>query len=141
MLLSEPVRRLSMQTTSHSRARRNSHRWEPMKPAPPVTRTRMASGRDDGLAPDRVVLEAESAHALRLPEVAPVEDERPPEQPPQPLEVQVLELVPLRDEGDGVGALRRRVGRIAEADAVGDEGARVVHGHGVVAPDARDRKS
>src|ERR1700752_4188014 len=35
-----PVHRLSEQTTSSPRAIRASQRWEPMKPAPPVTRVR-----------------------------------------------------------------------------------------------------
>src|SRR2546422_4928718 len=101
-----PVERLSRQTTSQPRARRDSERWDPMKPAPPVTRMRMdprrcRSGREDRLAPDRVVLEPQSAHALRLVDVSPVEDERPSHDLTQPLEVQELELVPLPDDHHG----------------------------------------
>ena len=70
-----------MHTTSQPLARRRSQRWEPMKPAPPVTstRTRRASGGDDRLPADRVVLEAEPPHPLGLPDVAPVEDDPPAE--------------------------------------------------------------
>src|SRR5712692_7672435 len=92
MLPSEPVRRLSMQTTSQPFPSRKSQRWEPMKPAPPVTRTRTraASGRQDGLASDGVVLEAEPAHALRLVEVATVEDDGAAQEAAEPLEVRYL---------------------------------------------------
>src|ERR1700731_550368 len=116
MLSVEPVRRLSMQTTSQPRARRNSHRWEPMKPAPPVTRTRIgpsSSAGQDGLAPDGVVLEAEPPHALGLIEVAGVEDQRAAQESPQTVQVQVLELVPLGEQGDPVRARGRLVGRLA----------------------------
>src|SRR3990167_9442786 len=120
MLSSEPVRRLSMQTTSQPFPRRKSQRWEPMNPAPPVTRTRTwaPSGRQDGLPSDRVVLESEAPHPLRLPEVAPVENHGTLEQAAQPLEVEVPELVPLRHQHDRVRALGRLVGRVAGRDGV-----------------------
>src|SRR2546430_4488562 len=110
MLSVVPVERLSRQTTSWPRARRDSERWDPMKPAPPVTRMRMdprrrRSGRVDRLASDRVVLEPQSAHALRLVDVAPVEDERPPHARTEPLQVEELELVPLRARPNGARAL------------------------------------
>src|SRR5688572_6293197 len=38
MFFSEPVSRLSTQTTRLPRSSRYSQRWEPRKPAPPVTR-------------------------------------------------------------------------------------------------------
>src|SRR5436305_14531148 len=38
MLASEPVSRLSTQITRWPRLRSSSHKWEPRKPAPPVTR-------------------------------------------------------------------------------------------------------
>src|SRR2546425_7583237 len=95
MFSTEPVMRLSMQTTSAPRPRRNSHRCEPMKPAPPVTRTRIESGRKDGPAADRVGLEAEPTHALGLPHVAAVEDDRPTHQGTHPFQVEGLDIVPL----------------------------------------------
>src|SRR5690349_12610403 len=101
----EPVMKLSMPITSQSCASRNSHRWDPMNPATPVTSTRIValrlvcsargSGGQDGLAADRVVLEPQAAHPLRLPDVAAVEEHRPPHDAAQPLQVQELELVPL----------------------------------------------
>src|SRR5688572_30287887 len=114
-LSGEPVMKLSMPRTSQPRASSDSHRWDPMKPAAPVTTTRIrrsgpspAAGsglnRDDGLAPDRVVFEAEPAHPFRLPDVAAVEHRRPPHHGPQPLEVEELELVPLRDQRHRVDA-------------------------------------
>src|SRR6266540_4894760 len=51
MLSSVPVTRLSMQTTSQPRASRKSQRWEPMNPAPPVTRTRTIPLSEGGYAP------------------------------------------------------------------------------------------
>src|ERR1700675_1185918 len=130
MLSSEPVRRLSMQTTSQPFARRKSQRWEPMNPAPPVTRTRTQapSGRQDGFPSDRVVLEAEAPHPLRLPEVAAVEDHGALEQAAQPLEVEVLELVPLRHQHDRVRSLVRLVGRDADGYAGRSETPGIVHG-------------
>src|SRR5713101_3522744 len=87
-----PPTRLSMQTTSQSLPRKNSHRCEPMNPAPPVTSTRIAAlRRPDGLAADRVVLEAEPPHAFGLPEVPAIEDDRAPHSRPQSLEVEELE--------------------------------------------------
>src|SRR6266511_2438920 len=137
MFSSEPVRRLSMQTTSQPFPSRKSQRWEPMKPAPPVTRTftRALSGRQDGLPSDRVILEAEATHALRLPEVAPVEDQGALELAAQPLEVEVLELVPLRHQHHRVGAVGRLVGRVAERDGGRQEPLRIVHGRRVVGAD------
>src|SRR5437762_972585 len=134
MFSSEPVRRLSMQTTSQPFPSRKSQRWEPRKPAPPVTRTftRALSGREDGLPSDRVVLEAEASHALRLPEIAPVEDHGALELAAQTLEVEVLELVPLRHQHHCVGAVGRLVGRLAEGDGGRQEPLRVVHGRRVV---------
>src|SRR6266581_2850066 len=142
MFSGEPVRRLSMQTTSQPCARRKSQRWDPMKPAPPVTRifTRAPSGRQDGLPSDRVVLEAEAPHAVRLPEVAPVEDHSALEQAPQALEVEVLELVPLRDQHHRVRAVRRFVRRVAEGHAGRQERPGVVHRRGIVGADPGPRR-
>src|SRR5438445_13341957 len=99
MLSREPVSRLSMQTTSQPLPSRKSQRWEPMKPAPPVTRTRngAASARPDGLASDGAVLEAEPAHALPPVAVAPVGDDGAAQEAAAAREVEVLERVPLRD--------------------------------------------
>src|SRR5437867_1572017 len=135
-----PVMRLSMQTTSAPRPRRNSHRCEPMKPAPPVTRTRIESGRKDGPAADRVVLEAEPTHALGLPHVAPVEDDRPTHQGTHPFQVEELELVPLGHEGKRVGAGGRLVGRVAVGDVGGQLPARIRDRHRVVGPDPRAQR-
>src|ERR1035438_6811364 len=41
MLLFEPVKKLSRQTTSAPELTRRSHRWLPKKPAPPVTTVRL----------------------------------------------------------------------------------------------------
>src|SRR2546425_3032189 len=103
--------KLWRQTTSRSCARRNRARCEPMKPAPPVIRTRIGADPPSGgrgrPAADRVVREAETAHALRLPEIAAVEDDRLAHHRAQALEVEEFELVPLGDERDSVVALVR----------------------------------
>src|SRR5574342_611548 len=137
MLSREPVSRLSMQTTSQPFPKRKSQRCEPRNPAPPVTRTRTRarSARQDGFPSDRMVLDAEPAHALRLPEVAPVEDHGTLEEAAQALEVEVLELVPLRHEHDRVRALGRLVRGVAERDGCRQESLRVVNGDGVVGAD------
>src|SRR5262245_36260367 len=105
MLSGEPVMKLSAHTTVQPCSRRNSQRCEPMKPAPPGMRTRMrgraagALGAQDGPTADGVVLEAEATHPLRFPHVPAVEDHGPAHDAAQPLEVQELELVPLRHQG------------------------------------------
>src|SRR5947209_11129730 len=145
-LSAAPVTKLSMPTTSQSRRRSASHRWDPMKPAAPVTSTRIValrsfprrggSGRQDGLAADRVVLESETAHPFGLPEVAAVEDDRPPHRFAQSLEVEELELVPLGDERQRVGATGRLVGRLAVEDGARQRPAGVRHRHRIVGADA-----
>ncbi len=89
---------------------------------------------------DRMVLEAETAHALRLPQIAPVEDGGALELPAQSLEVQVSKLVPLCHEHHGVRAVRRRIGRITEGDEGGKEAPRIVHGRRIVHAHARPRR-
>src|SRR5689334_3296799 len=114
MLSGEPVRRLSMQMTSSPSARKRSQRCDPMKPAPPVMRMRAidvvpVSARGRGGAADRQVGEAVLAHDLGLVEVPAVEDDGPPEEPLHAREVGTAELVPLRDDEQGVGVLERLV--------------------------------
>src|SRR3989441_5631473 len=132
MFSTVPVMRLSMQTTSAPRPRRNSQRCEPMKPAPPVTRTRIASGGQDGTAADRVVFEAEPAHALGLPGIASVEHDGPAHQGAHPLEVQELELVPLGHERERIGAGGGLVGGVAIGDVGRQLPARVGNRDGIV---------
>src|SRR2546425_5935552 len=135
-LSGDPVTKSSMQTTSQPLPRKNSHRCEPMNPAPPVISTRIADLRAaDGLAADRVVLEAQAPHALSLPEVPTVEDDRAPHRGPQPLQIQELELVPLRDERDPVGARRRGVRGVGVLDDRRQHLTRVRHGDRVVRAD------
>src|SRR3989304_2511704 len=133
-----PVRRLSMQTTSAPLPRRNSQRWEPMKPAPPVTKTRIErlSGENRPAA-DRVILEAQPPHAVGLVEVPAVEDHGAPHERAQALEVQELELVPLGDEREGGGLLGGLVGRGAVRDPPREEPPGVLRRHRVVRLDRR----
>jgi hypothetical protein len=60
-----------------------------------------------------VVLEAQPPHALGLPEVPSVKDHRPAEEAAQAIQVEELELVPLRDEHDGISAVGRIVWGLA----------------------------
>src|SRR5919202_4049297 len=98
-----PVTRLSAATTSQPRASRDSQRWEPTKPAPPVTSARRL------IAADPPVHEADTAHAHRVVDVAAVDENRTPHRPAQTRHVQVAELVPLGDDDHGVGAGGHRV--------------------------------
>src|SRR5215468_7082414 len=129
----EPVTKLSAPITSQPRPRRNSVRCEPMKPAAPVTRTRIrgvpALGRHDGLATDRVVLEPEPSHSFGFPQVAPVDDEGAAHHPAQPFQVEELELVPLGDEAHRVGPGGCLVRRIAEPSLPRQHRAGVGRGH------------
>src|SRR6266850_588901 len=109
-----------------------------MNPAPPVTSTLIAELRaTNRLATDRVVLEAEPPHPLCLPEVAAVEDDRPTHHAPEALEVEKLELVPLGDERDSVGARRGGVGRVGVLDQTRQNLARVGHRDRIVDADRR----
>src|SRR5262245_59066305 len=100
-LSGDPVMKLSMPTTSHPRAIMDSHRWDPMKPAAPVTRIRIAlwtsmpavgesspsSAGEDWRTSDRVVFEPEAPHPLRCPQIAAIEDHGSSHDRPQPLEI------------------------------------------------------
>src|SRR5215471_19268239 len=65
-----PVEKLSAQITSSPRLKKLSHRWEPIKPAPPVIKTL------DTASPDRVIGEPEPLQLPRIVEVAPIENHR-----------------------------------------------------------------
>src|SRR5712691_8760633 len=117
-----PVTKLSMQSTSQCLVRRKRARWEPMKPAPPVIRILIApgafrSGGKDRPTADGVILEAEPPHALRLPEISPIENGGTAHRRAQALQVEELELVPLRDERDGIGAGGCGIRRVGELHA------------------------
>src|SRR5262245_46705450 len=65
MFWSEPVSRLSMQTTRKSRSTRCSHRWEPRKPAPPVT-TAVGIGPMLPMPPGRQPRTLRGLYSLRI---------------------------------------------------------------------------
>ena len=91
-----------------------------MNPAPPVTSTRIGRGSSagqDGLAPDGVVLEAETPHALRLVEVAGVEDQRRRSRPRSRSRFRYLNSFHSVSERHPVGSRGRLVGRLAEDHA------------------------
>src|SRR5207248_11068329 len=65
---------------------------------------------------DRAVLEAGRGHGLRVVEVAAVDEDRAAHRPAQARQVELLELVPLGDQDEGVGVPGGRVGVGAELD-------------------------
>src|SRR6476659_6283622 len=64
MFDSDPVIRLSRQTTSSPRSSSRSQRCEPRKPAPPVTTTRATSGPTDALIDEPAAQEGGAIHQV-----------------------------------------------------------------------------
>src|SRR5215217_4324176 len=96
MFWSRPVARLSMATTSSPRSSRESQRWEPRNPAPPVTTTRrplLPATRL--LATEADVAEAATADRGRLEQVPGVDDDRRAHEAGHGGELEPAELVPL----------------------------------------------
>src|SRR3990172_532288 len=105
-----PVSRESKQTTSHPLARSRSDRWEPRKPAPPVTTARGTSGGDALRAPPGpVVDEALRPHLGGLEQVPPVDDDRAGEELSRASKVQQAELLPVGAHDHAVRAFHRVV--------------------------------
>src|SRR5580704_1097898 len=127
MLSGCPVTKLSNPTTAWPSARNRSARWEPRNPAAPVIRTRMGSD-----ASDRVVREAERAHLLRVVEVATVDQDRALQRLFDPPEIRVAVLVPVGDDDERVGAMRRVIVRIGVRDAIAQPPPRFVLGDRVM---------
>src|SRR4051794_15922126 len=120
MLSTEPVTRLSRTTTSSPRASNESHRCDPRKPPPPLTTTRAISELPAGrasCASDTSVLEATPAQRLAVEEVASVDDPRVAQRVGDLVEVEPLELVPLREHHEHLGAVARRVRIGGDLDA------------------------
>src|SRR6266851_7455924 len=94
----EPVMKLSRASTRIPRPSSASQRCEPMKPAPPDTTAR-------GLfAANAAVYETQVPHRGRVVDFSPVHDDRPSHQLLYPRHVELAELVPFRDEDQGVRA-------------------------------------
>src|SRR4028118_851404 len=102
-----PVRRLSMQTTRYPSEISRSHRWLPIKPAPPVTRARGAS-----LATaEAPVGQAGLAGVSRVEGIAAVYEQlRLLHEGGRAPEVEVPNLLPLRDDDRRVGVFEGLVG-------------------------------
>src|SRR5215472_3658281 len=105
---------------------------EPMKPAAPETTALVTSS----VPPDAPVDEAELAHLLRVVDIAAIDHDRPPHQALELLEVELLELIPLGHNDDGVGASRDGL-RIAAVVEVGQEGPGLLDGRRVIGADDR----
>src|SRR3989475_7016052 len=123
----EPVMKLSSDSTRVPRASRASHRCEPMNPAPPETTARSLWL----VAAYASVGEAESAHVLRVIDVAPVDDHRTAHRRLDPAEVELAELVPFGDHNQRVRAIGESI-RITAVLDVGQLDPRAFHGRRVV---------
>src|SRR5258706_3404014 len=99
----EPVMKLSSASTRRPRPSRAWHRCEPMKPAPPETTAR--SFVVWLVAADTPIRKTEIAHALRVVDVAPVNDHGPAHRGLDAAEVEAADLVPFRYHDQRVGAL------------------------------------
>src|SRR5258708_18654058 len=99
----EPVMKLSSATTRMPLPRSASHRWEPMKPAPPETIAR-------GLfASNSSIREPMAAHHGGVIDVSTLDHDRLPHRPLQWGPGEGAKLVPLGDHYDRIGAPRRLV--------------------------------
>src|SRR5256885_5387441 len=112
MFAAVPVTRLSTHTTCQPSASSRSQRWEPRKPAPPVT-----TARNLGAA-DATVDEAAFPHRLRVEDVAAVDDDGAAHQALDAIEVQLAKFVPFGHDEQGVGTGGDRVGILAILDRV-----------------------
>src|SRR3954451_24206789 len=126
MFSTDPVRRLSMATTSSPRRTSDSQMWDPRKPAPPVTTMRATSAPADG-----VVGEAPAADGGGVEQVAAVHQTAFGHHAADFLEVEPPELVPLREHEQHGRPFARRVGIGGHLEAVDALG----HGR-VIGPDA-----
>src|SRR5438552_7747725 len=126
MLSTDPVRRLSMATTSSPRRISASQMCDPTNPAPPVTTTRATSSAPS----DGVVGEAPAADSGRVEKIAGIDQAALRHQPADLLEVEPPELVPLGEHEQHRRPFAGRVGvgrHLQAVDTVGDGG--------VVSPD------
>src|SRR6516164_3180948 len=137
--------------TSSPWATRRSHRCEPKNPAPPVTRTRLAttlmalpaSGQRPQLgrrtprrAADAEIREARRGHLLRLVDVAQIDYQRARQQGFDAAQIERAELIPFSQQDQRIGALHRLVS-IPAIDQLGHKLFRLVHALWVKPPDAR----
>src|SRR5207302_4940052 len=77
------------------------------------------SGQRQRLAPaNGVVGEAETAHHRRIIEIAAVEDQRRLQDLLEAIEIRAAELLPFRNDGQGVGPFRGLVGVLAQREAL-----------------------
>src|SRR5207302_2352334 len=91
-----PGTRLSTQRTCQPSASSRSQRWEPRKPAPPVTTARRVTW--PLAAADPAIDEAVLAHHDRIVDVPPVHDHRAPHHALEAVQAKPAEFVPFGDE-------------------------------------------
>src|SRR5258708_22973893 len=92
-----PVDRSSIMRTRAPRSIRASAIWDPMKPAPPVTKAIPDSGIT-GLSSYPDIFKAHFAHVCRLVDITQVSNPRNIHQSPNALHIQSAKLVPLSHE-------------------------------------------
>src|ERR1700730_10194130 len=145
-----PVNYLSTHKTSSPWARSRSHRCEPKNPAPPVTRTRLATTLMAGLsrqgpqrrrravcrAADAQIGETGGRHLLGLVDVAQIDHQRARQGALDAAEIEPAELVPLGQQHQCRGPLHRLIGVMAAAP-IGHQLLRLAHSFGVESADAR----
>src|SRR5512145_428422 len=103
-----------MQSTSWPRLRKLSHRWEPIKPAPPVTRY-LAIAASYG-----VVGKTQFAHIVRVVNVSAVEYHRLGQQVFHSFEVGAAKFVPLGQDEQRRGAMQRIIVPVSILDPVSE---------------------
>src|SRR5438445_2916646 len=122
MFSTAPVTRLSSTTTSSPRANSASERWEPRKPAPPETTTLAISPSRSSRSTDSPVFEPATAQRFAIEDVASVDHPRQRESFGDLVEVEPLELVPLRQHEQDVGVRASGVRVSSDVDAVEGRG-------------------
>src|SRR6185369_11350083 len=124
MLSLLPVKKLSRQITSCPSSRRRSHRCEPTKPAPPVTRMRMlfhSSADAAAAASEWDIAETGRRHAIRFVQVAAVHNCRRSEGGLDAVEVRIAVFAPVGDDRQGVGAVQDVILVVAVFDPVAED--------------------
>src|SRR5690242_3631989 len=120
-----------MQSTSCPCLRKLSHRWEPMKPAPPVTRYL-------AMVPSyRVVSKTELAEVRRIVNIAAVENQRLFQQSFDAPEIRAAKLIPFGQDQQRRSAVQCVITSVRILDAVAKNFSRLFHRLRIEGLDAR----
>src|SRR5438105_3246124 len=110
-----------MQSTSCPWLRKLSHKWEPMKPAPPVTKYLAI------VPSNRIVGEAKFAQIGRIIDIAPVENHRMHHEFFYTVKIRPAKLVPFRQNEQRRGAVEGIVIAVSVLDPVTEHFSRLFH--------------